>query len=64
MIQETAHKGSHRWIRHPGDIDLISEYKEQEISFQQKRLKMPHQTTQVKILDLIFIKLVCRSQRS
>lgn len=48
MIQETAHKGSHRWIKCSGYIDLISQYKEQEISFQKTR-KMLHLTIQVNI---------------
>lgn len=38
MIQETAHKGSHRRMKCPGYTDLVSEYKEQEISFQKTKM--------------------------
>lgn len=34
MTQETAGRGSHRWMKCPGYTDLVSEYKEQETSFQ------------------------------
>lgn len=34
MIQKTAYKGSHRRMKCPDHTDLVSEYKEQEVSFQ------------------------------
>lgn len=37
MIQETACKGSDRQMKCLGYIDLVSEYKEQEISFQKTK---------------------------
>lgn len=37
MIQKTAYKGSHRWMKYLGYTSLVSEYKEQEINFQKTK---------------------------